>query len=108
IKPVAESGGKGLAFGRDMAQDEREQWKETLCRQPRQFIAQPVINFSTAPVYRQGQFEARYVDFRPFCLLGKDPWILPGGLTRVSGTSQSLVVNSSQGGAIKDTWVLRE
>ncbi|WP_053960760.1 circularly permuted type 2 ATP-grasp protein [Sulfobacillus thermosulfidooxidans] len=108
IKPVAESGGKGLAFGRDMSQEEREQWKEMICRQPRQFIAQPVITFSTAPVYHQGHFEARYVDFRPFCLLGKDPWILPGGLTRVSGSSQSLVVNSSQGGAIKDTWVLRE
>ncbi len=108
IKPVAESGGKGLVFGRDLSMSDRVTWQAQMTHAPRQFIAQPVLTFSKAPVYHQGHFEPRFVDLRPFCLLGKEPWILPGGLTRVSGSRQSLVVNSSQGGAIKDTWILWE
>jgi uncharacterized circularly permuted ATP-grasp superfamily protein len=108
IKPVSESGGKGVLFGANLSQTERMQWQAEIQRNPRDYIAQPVVTFSTAPVYHDNRFEPRYVDFRPFCLLGDDPWVLPGGLTRVSASRQSRVVNSSQGGAIKDTWVIRE
>lgn len=108
IKPVSESGGKGLLFGRDLSSAQRQLWREEISLNPRSYIAQPVVTFSTAPVYHEGRFEPRYVDLRPFCLLGDDPWVLPGGLTRVSASQESLVVNSSQGGAIKDTWILRE
>lgn len=107
IKPVAEAGGHGVAFGAEMTGSETAELKNAIRRRPRDFIAQPVIRFSTAPVYHQGHFEPRYVDLRPFCLLGEEPWVLPGGLTRVSASPDSLVVNSSRGGAVKDTWVIR-
>ncbi len=108
VKPVSESGGKGVLFGAHLSQSERDQWQGEIMQDPRGYIAQPVVTFSTAPVYHDNRFEPRYVDLRPFCLLGDDPWVLPGGLTRVSSSTESRVVNSSQGGAIKDTWVIRE
>ncbi len=107
IKPVAQSGGKGIFFGRAMDARERERWRERLRAYPRQYIAQPLVDFSQAPCYVNGRMEPRYVDLRPFCLLGREAWVLPGGLTRVSASSSSCVVNSSQGGGTKDTWIER-
>jgi uncharacterized circularly permuted ATP-grasp superfamily protein len=107
IKPVADSGGHGVVFGAEQSRAERTALQEAMAHSPRAYIAQPVVRFSTAPVYNRGRFEPRHVDFRPFCLLADDPWVLPGGLTRVSVSAESLVVNSSRGGAVKDTWVLR-
>lgn len=107
IKPVSESGGKGIYFGRDMDAAEREYWQNQLRAFPRQYIGQPVIEFSQAPCFVGGRMQPRYVDLRPFCLLGQEAWVLPGGLTRVSKSDDSCVVNSSQGGGTKDTWVER-
>ena len=75
---------------------------------PAEFIAQPTLDLSTAPILGQEGIEHRHVDFRPYCLVGKEVRLTPGGLTRVALKKGSLVVNSSQGGGVKDTWILAE
>ncbi|MEQ8751488.1 MAG: circularly permuted type 2 ATP-grasp protein, partial [Amphiplicatus sp.] len=83
-------------------------YAERIKADPEGFIAQPTLDLSTAPTVSEGGLAARHVDFRPFCLVGREARLVPGGLTRVALREGSLVVNSSQGGGVKDTWVLAE
>jgi uncharacterized circularly permuted ATP-grasp superfamily protein len=85
---------------------EREEFARRVRANPRNYIAQPTLGLSRAPVIVDDHFEGRHVDLRPYILYGKDIWVMPGGLTRVALKRDSLVVNSSQGGGSKDTWVL--
>jgi uncharacterized circularly permuted ATP-grasp superfamily protein len=106
VKAVGESGGYGMLVGPHASKAERETFAEKLKSDPENYIAQPTIQLSTAPTYADGGVEARHVDLRPFILTGERTRIVPGGLTRVALKKGSLVVNSSQGGGSKDTWVL--
>ena len=106
VKAVGESGGYGMLVGPHSSAEEREAFRAQIEANPRNYIAQPTINLSRAPCFLEGQVEARHVDLRPYILYGKRVTILPGGLTRVALRRGSLVVNSSQGGGSKDTWVL--
>ncbi|MCY0881415.1 MAG: circularly permuted type 2 ATP-grasp protein [Firmicutes bacterium] len=108
IKPVAASGGKGVQFGDKLDKSSTQSLQQAIRQDPRQFIAQPILKFSQAPCYADGEWEPRYIDLRPFCLNGaQETVVLPGGLTRVSADSKNRIVNSSQGGSTKDTWVER-
>jgi uncharacterized circularly permuted ATP-grasp superfamily protein len=107
IKKTNESGGYGMLMGHVASDKEIEDYKKEILKDPRQFIAQPVINLSSAPCYINGVMQPRRIDLRPFALCGPNGIeIVPGGLTRVALREGSLVVNSSQGGGSKDTWVL--
>jgi uncharacterized circularly permuted ATP-grasp superfamily protein len=107
IKKTNESGGYGMLMGNAVSEKEIEEYVHEIHKDPRQFIAQPIINLSAAPCYLNGQIQPRRIDLRPFALCGPDGIeIVPGGLTRVALREGSLVVNSSQGGGSKDTWVL--
>ncbi|MDT8447339.1 MAG: circularly permuted type 2 ATP-grasp protein [bacterium] len=107
VKPVAESGGYGLLIGPQASKKEREAFKAKLLADPKNYIAQPVVSLSRAPVVTdKGELSGRHVDLRPFILYGQDIFVLNGGLTRVALKEGSLVVNSSQGGGSKDTWVI--
>jgi uncharacterized circularly permuted ATP-grasp superfamily protein len=106
IKPANESGGYGLLVGPHSTGAEREEFARRLRANPRNYIAQPTLGLSRAPVIVDDHFEGRHVDLRPYILYGEDIFVLPGGLTRVALRKGSLVVNSSQGGGSKDTWVL--
>jgi uncharacterized circularly permuted ATP-grasp superfamily protein len=107
IKKTNESGGYGMLMGHVATEEEIATYKEEIIKDPRQFIAQPIINLSSAPCYMNGKLQPRHVDLRPYALCGPDGIeIVPGGLTRVALREGSLVVNSSQGGGSKDTWVL--
>ncbi|MDP1788715.1 MAG: circularly permuted type 2 ATP-grasp protein, partial [Rhodoglobus sp.] len=107
IKPVDGSGGKGLVIGPDASADELADLKVRLLRDPRGWIAQPVVQLSTIPTLVDDGMRPRHADLRPFAVNdGKDIWVLPGGLTRVALPEGELVVNSSQGGGSKDTWVV--
>jgi len=106
VKAVGESGGYGMLVGPHASKAEREAFAEKLKADPENYIAQPTIQLSTAPAFVEGAIEARHVDLRPFILHGETTTIVPGGLTRVALRRGSLVVNSSQGGGSKDTWVL--
>lgn len=107
IKPVDGSGGKGLVVGPQASASELADLKDRLRRDPRGWIAQPVIQLSTIPTLVEDGLRPRHVDLRPFAVNdGSDVWVLPGGLTRVALPEGKLVVNSSQGGGSKDTWVL--
>jgi uncharacterized circularly permuted ATP-grasp superfamily protein len=107
FKPVDASGGYGIHFGRLMGRAERDEMVARVVAQPRAWLAQEEVRLSRAVCLGDdGGFEARSVDLRPFVLLDEQPWIVPGGLTRVAGSPDQLVVNSSQGGGSKDTWVL--
>jgi uncharacterized circularly permuted ATP-grasp superfamily protein len=108
VKAVGESGGYGMLVGPQASSEEREAFAEKLKADPENYIAQPTIQLSTAPTLVDGRIEARHVDLRPFILHGERTRIVPGGLTRVALKRGSLVVNSSQGGGSKDTWVLSE
>lgn len=109
IKKTNESGGYGMLMGRSASGQEIDQYKAEVMKDPRKFIAQPIINLSSSPCYIDGQLQPRRVDLRPYALCGPDGIeIVPGGLTRVALREGSLVVNSSQGGGSKDTWVLSE
>lgn len=109
IKKTNESGGYGMLMGNKATQEEMETYKTAIMDDPRSFIAQPIINLSSSPCYIDGKLQPRRVDLRPFALYGPDGInIVPGGLTRVALQKGSLVVNSSQGGGSKDTWVLGE
>jgi uncharacterized circularly permuted ATP-grasp superfamily protein len=106
VKAVGESGGYGMLVGPQAEKAEREAFAAKLKSDPENYIAQPTIQLSTAPTLVDGQIESRHVDLRPFILHGERTTIVPGGLTRVALRRGSLVVNSSQGGGSKDTWVL--
>jgi uncharacterized circularly permuted ATP-grasp superfamily protein len=107
IKKTNESGGYGMLMGNTASDEEIARYQDAIRKDPRQYIAQPVINLSSAPCYMHGSLKPRRVDLRPYALCGPDGiHIVPGGLTRVALREGSLVVNSSQGGGSKDTWVL--
>jgi uncharacterized circularly permuted ATP-grasp superfamily protein len=107
IKKTNESGGYGMLMGHIASEKEIDDYKSEILKDPRQFIAQPIISLSSAPCYINGKVQPRRLDLRPFALCGPDGIeIVPGGLTRVALKEGSLVVNSSQGGGSKDTWVL--
>ena len=107
IKPVEGSGGYGIVFGPDASEKELATVRKKILGDPRGWIAQPVVQLSTVPTKVGDSLAPRHVDLRPFAVNdGEDVWVLPGGLTRVALTEGSLVVNSSQGGGSKDTWVL--
>src|SRR5262249_17257992 len=106
VKAANESGGYGMLMGPKASAEEIEKFRGQIQADPRNFIAQPMISLSRHPTYCDGQFEGRHIDLRPFVLYGEKTVILPGGLTRVALRKGSLVVNSSQGGGSKDTWVL--
>ena len=108
VKPANESGGYGMLVGSDSTQKERKEFADRIKACPRDYIAQPIVNLSRHPTFCDGEIEGRHVDLRPFILYGDDVEIVPGGLTRVALKKGSLVVNSSQGGGSKDTWVLKE
>jgi uncharacterized circularly permuted ATP-grasp superfamily protein len=106
VKPVGESGGYGLLIGPHATESELEDFRQRLQDNPSNYISQPVIDLSVSPTLCDAGVEARHVDLRPFALTGKSTWVLPGGLSRVALRKGSLVVNSSQGGGSKDTWVM--
>jgi len=94
-------------MGRQASQAERDEYVGLIQSSPRNYIAQPMLQLSTVPTLVEDKLEPRHVDLRPFVLCGKDIYVMPGGLTRVALRRGSMVVNSSQGGGSKDTWVLR-
>jgi uncharacterized circularly permuted ATP-grasp superfamily protein len=106
VKAVGESGGYGMLIGPHSTAAEREEFRARILDDPRNYIAQPTLALSAAPCFIEGQVEPRHVDLRPYILSGDRVVIVPGGLTRVALRRGSLVVNSSQGGGSKDTWVL--
>ena len=105
-KEVHGSGGYGMLIGPKATRAEIDAYADRIRADPAAFIAQPTLALSAAPVLGAGEVVPRHVDFRPYCLVGKQMRLAPGGLTRVALTEGSLVVNSSQGGGVKDTWVL--
>ncbi len=108
VKAVGESGGYGMLIGPHSSQAQRDEFRERVRANPRNYIAQPTLKLSCAPCFVEGRVEPRHVDLRPYILYGREITIVPGGLTRVALQKGSLVVNSSQGGGSKDTWVLNE
>ncbi len=108
VKAVGESGGYDMLIGPHSTSAERSHFRDRILANPRNYIAQPTLALSRAPCFIEGQVEARHVDLRPYILYGDQVTIIPGGLTRVALRRGSLVVNSSQGGGSKDTWVLYE
>lgn len=106
VKAVGESGGYGMLIGPHSTAAQRAEFAQRIVADPRGYIAQPTLQLSRAPCVIDSHLEARHVDLRPYILYGDDVTIVPGGLTRVALTRGSLVVNSSQGGGSKDTWVL--
>jgi uncharacterized circularly permuted ATP-grasp superfamily protein len=108
VKSTNESGGYGMLMGHQASSEERAEFAEKIKHDPRNFIAQPIIELSQHPTLLDGQFQGRRVDLRPYILYGEKVMVMPGGLTRVALRKGSLVVNSSQGGGSKDTWVLEE
>ncbi|MEJ2056244.1 MAG: circularly permuted type 2 ATP-grasp protein [Desulfofustis sp.] len=106
VKAANESGGYGMLVGPASTREERQDFVARIRQKPRNYIAQPTLKLSRAPVIVDDHFEGRHIDLRPYILYGKEINIIPGGLTRVALVKDSLVVNSSQGGGSKDTWVL--
>jgi uncharacterized circularly permuted ATP-grasp superfamily protein len=105
---VAESGGYGMLVGPKATKEECANFAERVRANPRNYIAQPTLALSRVPTLCDGQLEGRHVDLRPYILYGKEIHVMPGGLTRVALKKGSLVVNSSQGGGSKDTWVMAD
>ncbi len=108
VKEVHGSGGYGMLVGPKATKEQCEAYAKRVAANPENYIAQPTLDLSTAPTFANGSIAARHVDFRPFCLVGERIRLTAGGLTRVALKEGSLVVNSSQGGGVKDTWVLTE
>ena len=108
FKAVGASGGYGMLVGPHASRGERAAFAEAVKADPDNYIAQPTIQLSTAPCLIDGALEPRHVDLRPFVLCGDKVTVTPGALTRVALKKGSLVVNSSQGGGSKDTWVLSD
>jgi uncharacterized circularly permuted ATP-grasp superfamily protein len=107
-KPVGESGGYGITIGPRASKEELEKSRALILKDPANWISQPMISLSVAPTLTDAGIRPRHLDLRPFAVTGRDTWVLPGGLTRVALKEGSLIVNSSQGGGSKDTWVLAE
>jgi uncharacterized circularly permuted ATP-grasp superfamily protein len=108
VKPANESGGYGMLVGPHAPREEHEKFRELLKQDPRNYIAQPTLALSTAPTLAGDRLEPRHLDLRPFILQGEGFAVTAGGLTRVAMRKGSLVVNSSQGGGSKDTWIIEE
>jgi uncharacterized circularly permuted ATP-grasp superfamily protein len=106
VKAANESGGYGMLVGPHASRKERDKFAALIKENPRNYMAQPTLALSRAPTITEGNIEGRHVDLRPYILYGEDIYVLPGGLTRVALRKGSLVVNSSQGGGSKDTWVV--
>ena len=106
VKPANESGGYGMLMGPQASAAEREEFARRIKDNPRNYLGQPLISLSTVPILGNGAAEPRHVDLRPFVLQAADSYVTPGGLTRVALVKGSYVVNSSQGGGSKDTWVV--
>ncbi|MBV9828181.1 MAG: circularly permuted type 2 ATP-grasp protein [Alphaproteobacteria bacterium] len=106
VKPVGEAGGYGITIGPKASRAELDDCREKLIADPSNYISQPCIDLSVSPTLIDGRVVPRHVDLRPFAVTGASTWVLPGGLTRVALKEGSLIVNSSQGGGSKDTWVL--
>ncbi len=106
VKAVNESGGYGMLMGPFSTAAQREEFHAKIEANPRNYIAQPVVTLSVCPTWTEQGLSPRHVDLRPYIVSGKSTWVLPGGLTRTALTKGSLVVNSSQGGGSKDTWVI--
>jgi len=110
VKAVDEAGGYGMLMGPTSTRAQRDEFRQRILAEPRRYIAQPLVELSTCPTWdaQNKRIVPRRVDLRPYILTRKDgPWVLPGGLTRVAMREGSYVVNSSQGGGSKDTWVQR-
>jgi uncharacterized circularly permuted ATP-grasp superfamily protein len=115
VKATNEAGGYGMLMGHQSTREEQDAFAEKIKKEPRDFIAQPVVQLSQHPTLIDGEngeklphLEGRRVDLRPYILYGEKVVVMPGGLTRVALRRGSLVVNSSQGGGSKDTWVLED
>ncbi len=108
VKAVAEAGGYGMMIGPHAGQEEIDDFAKRIEANPRNYIAQPTLELSTVPSLSEGELFPCHVDLRPYVLRGKGAWVSPGGLTRVALRRGSLVVNSSQGGGCKDTWIVSE
>lgn len=108
VKAASESGGYGMLVGPKATTEEREAFKAKILANPRNYIAQPMVSLSRVPCIVGDRYEGRHVDLRPYIIQGRDIYVQPGGLTRVALRKGSVVVNSSQGGGCKDTWVLAE
>jgi len=106
VKPVGESGGYGVVIGPRASEAELAETRARLRETPERYISQPMVALSVAPTLTEQGIAPRHLDLRPFAVTGKSSWVLPGGLTRVALREGSLIVNSSQGGGSKDTWVL--
>lgn len=106
VKAVNESGGYGMLMGPSSTAEKRAEFREKILANPRNYIAQPVVTLSTCPTWTDEGLAPRHVDLRPYIVSGRSSWVLPGGLTRTALVKGSLVVNSSQGGGSKDTWVM--
>ncbi|MGI3777913.1 MAG: circularly permuted type 2 ATP-grasp protein, partial [Janthinobacterium lividum] len=106
VKPVGESGGYGLIIGPHASADELSEFRAKLVADPANYISQPMVKLSVSPTLCEAGVGPRHVDLRPFAVTGARTWVLPGGLSRVALREGSIVVNSSQGGGSKDTWVL--
>jgi uncharacterized circularly permuted ATP-grasp superfamily protein len=106
VKAVNESGGYGMLMGPSSTQEKRSEFRAKILDHPRNYIAQPVVTLSTCPTWTDDGLGARHVDLRPYIVSGASTSVLPGGLTRTALVKGSLVVNSSQGGGSKDTWVM--
>jgi uncharacterized circularly permuted ATP-grasp superfamily protein len=108
VKATDGAGGYGMLIGAHSTEEERAEFKQRILKNPRGYIAQPTLSLSRVPTIVGDKFESRHVDLRPYVLYGREIYVQPGGLTRVALKKGSLVVNSSQGGGSKDTWVLAE
>jgi len=106
VKSANESGGYGMLIGPNATKEECEKFRQAILKDPRNYVAQPVVKLSRSPAFCDGVIEGRHIDLRPYILYGEKISIIPGGLTRVALRKGSLVVNSSQGGGSKDTWVV--
>jgi uncharacterized circularly permuted ATP-grasp superfamily protein len=108
VKSANESGGYGMLIGTQASKEQIETFRKAIEANPRNYVAQPIISLSRSPSFCEDHFEGRHIDLRPYILYGEKITIIPGGLTRVALRKGSLVVNSSQGGGSKDTWVLND
>jgi uncharacterized circularly permuted ATP-grasp superfamily protein len=108
VKEVHGAGGYGMLVGPAASKAEIEDFGKALLANPSNYIAQPTLSLSTCPTYVESGIAPRHIDLRPFVLSGKEVQMVPGGLTRVALMDGSLVVNSSQGGGTKDTWILEK
>lgn len=106
VKPVGEAGGYGITVGPHAGADELDACRRQIESRPENYISQPMIDLSVCPTLAESGIAPRHVDLRPFAVTGRETWVLPGGLTRVALRAGSIIVNSSQGGGSKDTWVL--